>query len=156
MNAPIPSRPYAARLLLGLAFSISACLALAHTDEYFDKQAAPHGGQIRMAGPYHMELVVDTHQLALYVTDHGDDAIASDGGSAKAIVTTGKNRFVVILRPAGENILRGTGDYQLGAYNEISVMLALPGQTVQRAAFVYPKGAKPPAKKARKKRHRAA
>ena len=26
--------------------------ASAHTDEYFDTHAAPHGGQVRMAGPY--------------------------------------------------------------------------------------------------------
>ena len=32
-------------------------LAWSHTDEYFDTVDAPHGGQMRMAGPYHMEII---------------------------------------------------------------------------------------------------
>ena len=32
--------------------------ALAHTDEYLDSMKAPNGGQLRMAGVYHYELVV--------------------------------------------------------------------------------------------------
>jgi hypothetical protein len=113
---------------------------------------AQHGGQVRAAGPYQLELLVDARELALYVTDHGDAPVDTAGGSVKAIITGGKNRYVVILSPAGGNVLRGAGDYKLGSYNLISLMLALPDQELQRAKFVHPKGAKPPPKKTRKKR----
>ena len=47
---------------------ISATLAVslpagAHTEEYFDSIDAPHGGQMRMAGPYHLELVAKERKL---------------------------------------------------------------------------------------------
>ena len=29
----------------------------AHTDEALDAMSSPHGGQVRAAGPYHLELV---------------------------------------------------------------------------------------------------
>ena len=155
MSEPAKDLLHCLRLLLGLVLSIGAWAAHAHTDEYFDKHPGPHGGQIRMAGPFHMELVVDSRQLSLHVTDHGSEPVATEGGSAKAIITSGKNRFVVLLKPLGVNVLEGAGDYRLGSYNEILVMLALPDQAVQRATFVYPKGAKPAAqKKAKKKKKR--
>ena len=64
-------------MILGLLFVMSLALTVpagAHTDEYFESVQAPHGGQLRMTGPYHMELlakdgavpvVVARQQLAL-------------------------------------------------------------------------------------------
>ena len=68
----------------------------AHTDAYFDKVATPHGGQIRMAGPYHLELVVGAELVTLYVTDHSDQPIDTTGGSAKVIITSGKKKLSLI------------------------------------------------------------
>ena len=61
-----------------LAFSFPA---QAHTDEFFESVEAPHGGQLRMTGPFHMELVAKDGDLTVYVTDHADNAIGVDGGS---------------------------------------------------------------------------
>ena len=51
--------------------------AYAHTDEYLDTQTAPHGGQLRMAGALHFELVISkdnpqpqNNPVVVYVTDH--------------------------------------------------------------------------------------
>ncbi|MES2091726.1 MAG: hypothetical protein V4532_17380, partial [Pseudomonadota bacterium] len=44
-----------AGLALGLAL---APMAQAHDDAYLDTLTAPHGGQLRMAGSSHYELVV--------------------------------------------------------------------------------------------------
>jgi len=110
--------------------------ARAHTDEHFDKMQTPHGGQVRMAGPYHLELVVHGQELTLYVTDHGDDPITTADGSAKVILRSGRrNRAVVVLMPAGDNVLRGSGKFKLGKVNDISVLVALPGADAQRAQF---------------------
>jgi len=45
-------------------FSLASPTLFAHTDEYLDTQKAPHGGQLRMAGIYHFELVVVSITLA--------------------------------------------------------------------------------------------
>jgi hypothetical protein len=37
---------------------LAGSTALAHTDDFLDTQKAPNGGQQRMAGAYHFELVV--------------------------------------------------------------------------------------------------
>ena len=41
-----------------LASLLWAGLASAHTDDYLVTMLAPHGGQLRMAGAYHLELVL--------------------------------------------------------------------------------------------------
>jgi hypothetical protein len=110
-------------------------VADAHSDKYFDGMETPHGGQIRMAGPYHLELVVGPGEVSLYVTDHRDQPIETSGGSAKVIITSAKKRYVVVLAPAGDNLLRGSGEFKLGKSNAVSVMLTMPGQEPQRATF---------------------
>jgi hypothetical protein len=145
-------QPAALRLLAVLCV-LPALLpsASAHTDEHFATLRTPHGGQMTMAGPLHLELVVDPRELTLYLTDHGEAPVAAAGGSAKAIITGGKERYVVLLSPAGENVLKGKGEYKLGQYNLIQLMVALPDQDLQHAKFVHPKGATPPKRAARKK-----
>lgn len=133
-----------------LLYAAASC-AFAHGDEYFDSTRAPHGGQVRMAGPFHFELVVERQSLIVHVTDHADNPVATRDGSAKAIITNGKHRYVVILKPAGETALRGSGDFKLGRYNTVQLMVALPDQPIQHANFVYPKGAKPTVRS--KKKH---
>lgn len=116
----------------------------AHNDEYFDSRPAPHGGQVRMAGPVHLELVVRGDEVTLYMTDHADKPVSTDNGSAKVIIRASKkNRFVVVLRPAGDNVLRGAGEFKLGKRNDVTVLVTLPGQDAQRAQFKIGKDGKP-------------
>jgi hypothetical protein len=118
--------------------------ARAHTDEYFDKMKTPHGGQVRMAGPYHLELVVGRGEVTLHVNDHADNPIATADGSAKVIIRWSKrNRYVVILDSAGANMLHGTGEFKLGKVNDVSVLVALPGRDPQRAQFRVDRNGKP-------------
>ncbi|MCC7150704.1 MAG: hypothetical protein IT501_01790, partial [Rubrivivax sp.] len=44
--------------MAALAMAIASAGAMAHDDATMDKQKAPNGGQLRMAGPYHFELVL--------------------------------------------------------------------------------------------------
>ena len=67
-------------------------IAWSHTDEYFDSVNAPHGGQVRMAGPYHLEIVAKDKEIVLYVTDHADRKINVNGGISDAIFKTGKTK----------------------------------------------------------------
>jgi len=132
--------------------ALRTALAEAHTDAYFDKVASAHGGQIRMAGPYHLELVVAGDLVALYVTDHSDQPVDTLGGSAKVIITSGKKkRYVVILSPAGDNKLSGSGEFKLSKSSAVSVLIAFPDQEPQRAQFTLKAGGK--ASKKSKRHH---
>ena len=106
-----------------------------HTDEYFDSVNAPHGGQMRMAGPYHLEIVVKDKEVVLYVTDHAARKINIDGGISKAIFQTGKTKTSINLKPACDNILKGTGEFLVTPETVIVVFIKLPEQEAQAARF---------------------
>jgi len=126
-------------------------VAFAHTDESFNKNPGPHRGQMRMAGPYHLELVAGKDELTLYVSDHANVAIESAGGSAKAILTSGKKRYVIVLMPAGENVLKGGGDFKLTKSTNVSMLIKLPAGEPQRAQFTLKGTGKSSSKKSKKK-----
>ena len=117
-------------LLSALALS-----AWAHTDEYFEAVQAPHGGQLRMTGPFHMELVAQDGQLTVYVTDHADNKISVEGGLAKATVETGATKTQVHLHPVGDNILKGSGAFTLTPSTVVIVFMKLPNQDGYAARF---------------------
>lgn len=125
-----------ATLLLGAALTLSLPV-WAHSDDYLDTLAAPHGGQLRMAGPYHLELVAKDKELVLYVTDHGDNPIATEGGVGKATLQLGtaKARTTVTLEPAGDNVFKGSGEFALKPQSVIVVFVKLPGEEAQSARF---------------------
>ena len=132
---------------------ISAALAVslpagAHTEEYFDSINAPHGGQMRMAGPYHLELVAKEKEIVLYVMDHSDQKISTEGGIAKATIQIGKakSKTSIKLEPAGENTLKGTGDFAVTPQSLIVVFLKLPEHEAYSARFTPLKPKANPAK----------
>ena len=126
-------------------------VAFAHTDQAFNRDPGPHRGQMRMAGPYHLELVAGKDELTLYVSDHADVAIESAGGSAKAILTSGKKRYVIVLMPAGENVLKGSGEFKLSKSTNVSMLIKLPAGEPQRAQFTLKGTGKSSSKKSKKK-----
>tara|TARA_R110002073_G_scaffold332890_1_gene519604 strand:+ start:1497 stop:1952 length:456 start_codon:yes stop_codon:yes gene_type:complete len=106
-----------------------------HTDVYFDSVNAPHGGQLRMAGPYHLELVAKDNEIMLYVTDHADVKINTDDGISKASVQTGKAKASVKLEPAGDNMFKGSGEFLVKPDTLIIVFIKLPEQEAHAARF---------------------
>ena len=122
--------------LLALALSLTlAQHAIAHDDAWFDAREHPHGGQMRMAGPYHVELVTEAGELTIYVADHADQAIATQGGSARATVLSGGQRSTVRLSPTGENRMHGSGDFSLDDNMTVVLSITLPGHDSQQARF---------------------
>lgn len=108
----------------------------AHSDEYLDSIEAPHGGQLRMAGPFHLELVVKDDELFLYVTDHMDKEISTKGGSGKANIISGAGEKVAVtLTPLTDNIMKGKGKFELTPESVVSVFVALEGYETQGARF---------------------
>lgn len=116
--------------------------AFAHTDEYLDTVAAPHGGQLRMAGMYHYELVVKANEVTVYLTDHAGANVAAKGASGTATVLSGKDKASVKLQPAGDNMLKGAGKFSLAPDMKVVVSITLPGQAAEQARFTPLKKAK--------------
>ena len=131
------------------ALSILTLPARAHTDEYFEAVQAPHGGQLRMTGPYHMELVAQDGQLTVYVTDHAENKISVEGGLAKATVETGASKTQVHLHPVGDNMLKGSGAFALTPSTVVIIFMKLPSQDGYAARFMPLKPKPDPSEKPR-------
>src|SRR3990167_2616908 len=105
----------AAGLTLGLAL---APLAQAHDDAYLDTLTAPHGGQLRMAGSSHYELVLvkdskgaKDNAIVVYVTDHAGTKTPTAGASGSITLLSGKTKVSAGLAPDGDNKLTGHAVY---------------------------------------------
>lgn len=135
------------KLLAAVLIVTATAVALpagAHSEQHFDNIDTPHGGQMRMAGPYHLELVTKDRELVLYVTDHGDNNVPTEGGIGKATIQTGKSKekTAIKLAPAGENTLKGTGEFTLTPETVVVVFVKLPDHEAQSVRFtpLKPKG----------------
>jgi len=127
-----------------LLSSLSLCallLSALSVDAHKAKDSGPvpahHGGQALAAGPYHLELVATDGELTLYVTDHADKTIPTDGAKAKATIQHGteKARTQVELEPSGENIFKGTGTFTINPDTGVMVFLRMPEQDAYAARF---------------------
>jgi hypothetical protein len=109
----------------------------AHTDESLDAMSSPHGGQVRAAGPYHLELLAKDGELVLHVTDHAWKELKTDGGEGKANVQQEKdgNKITVKLEPSENNRLKGHGEFQVTPETVIVVFVKLPEQDAYAARF---------------------
>ena len=109
----------------------------AHTDEQLDTISSPHGGQVRAAGPYHLELVVKDGELVLHVTDHAGQEIHTDGGEGKANIQQDKtgSKITVKLEPSQQNIFTGSGEFQINPETVIVVFVKLLEQDAYAARF---------------------
>lgn len=89
--------------------------AWAHDEATLDAMPSAHGGQLRMAGIYHFELVVAPAavagqgvQVQVFVTDHLGQKIPTNQASGSIHFLNGKTRTQVTLSPLGDNALEGT------------------------------------------------
>lgn len=127
---------------------LSAGSALAHDDAYLDTQKAPHGGQLRMAGIYHFELVVDRSSpeakgkpVSVYLTDHAGEKISTSSATGSATLLSGKTRTTVTLTPDGDNLLKGFGKYASTPDLKAIVSITPAGQAAAQARFTPLSGA---------------
>ena len=132
------------RFLTAVAFVLatSAARVHAHDDAYLDTQQAPNGGQLRMAGVYHLELVVDksTPQAAdktvvVYVTDHAGQKVSTEGATGNATILAAKGKASVALVPDGDNRLKGTGNYASTPDMKAIISFTAKGQSPETARF---------------------
>ncbi len=106
----------------------------------------PHGGQVKDAGKYHLELVVKDTVLTVYVIGNKDAKVATKGASGNATVLVGKGTSNVKLEPSGEYALAGSGGFQPAPDMKVVVSVTLPGQPPVQARFTPLEKPKPSAK----------
>ncbi|MFO1264791.1 MAG: hypothetical protein U1E84_15875 [Rhodoferax sp.] len=116
--------------------------AYAHTDEYLDTQTAPHGGQLRMAGALHFELVISkdnpqpqNNPVVVYVTDHAGTKTSTAGAKGTVTILAGKAKTTITLTPDGENALKGSGSYAAVPDLKAVVSVTLAGHNTEQARF---------------------
>ena len=136
---------YLKSLLLAISLIFSQG-AFAHSDEHLDTQTASHGGQLRMAGIYHYELVVKDNEVTVYLTDHAGTKQPSTGASGTATVLSGKSKAAIKLVPAADNVLKGAGKFSLSPDMKVVVSIAMPGQAAEQARFTPLQKIKPESK----------
>lgn len=134
--------PLIFRLFLSAALLFAGHAAVAHDDSALDKMKAPNGGQLRMAGPYHFELLVKKNNkeakdspVTVYLTDHGMQKIPAAGASGTATILAGKTKVTVPLAPAGDNKLSGLGKYVSDAQMKVVVAVVFPDKRTEQARF---------------------
>lgn len=126
-----------------LAAALFGCTAaLAHTDDYLDTMKAPNGGQLRMAGAYHFELLVakradggQDQPVTVFLSGHDGVKVSSAGASGSATILSGKQKTVIPLKPDGDNRLKGAGKYMSSPDMKVVVSVTLPGKTAEQARF---------------------
>ena len=127
--------------MLGAAL-LGAGGAFAHDDATLDSMAAPHGGQLRMAGAYHYELVLakdgtaaKERPVVVYVTDHAGQAIPTAGATGTATILADKTKVVATLAPDGDNRMKGAAAYPVTPGIKAVVSIALAGKEPEQARF---------------------
>ncbi|MCD6674221.1 MAG: hypothetical protein LT106_15395 [Burkholderiaceae bacterium] len=123
-----------------LAFSASP--AFAHDDAYLATQKAPNGGELRMAGPYHYELVADRASpaasggaIVVYVTDHAGQPVSTQGAQGVAQVLAGKERSTVKLLPDGANRMKAPAPHGWASDAKVVVSITIAGAQPAQARF---------------------
>lgn len=129
-------------LLTALTLAVSATPALAHDDATLDAMKSANGGQLRMAGIYHFELLVAKDAKAdqdkpvlVYVTDHAGKKIATAGATGTATLLAGKQKASVTLKPDGDNRLKGVARYAATPDLKVVLAITLSGQPPEQARF---------------------
>lgn len=131
------------------AASMTGSAALAHSDEYLDTQKAPNGGQMRMAGAYHYELVVakdskdvKENPVVVYITDHAGQRVPTVGATGTVTLLAGKVKASASLMPNGDNRMKGSAKYASTPGMKGIVAITLPGKSAEQARFAPIAGGK--------------
>jgi hypothetical protein len=127
-------------ILLGL-LGITSNSGFAH-DEALDSQKSAHGGQVRMAGIYHFELVLvknspeaKENPIEVYVTDHAGNKISTTGASGNLTLLSGKVKSSAILSADGDNRLKTSAKYASSADLKAVLAITMAGAKVEQARF---------------------
>lgn len=116
---------YARCLLIGALLAWSGS-AVAH------EAKGANGGRIADAGSYHVEMVVKSEVVDVFISDAGEKPVATSGFKGTAILVAGGKSQRVVLAPVDGKRLSGSATTALPSQPKGVVQLTAPdGKTVQ-------------------------
>ena len=125
-----------------LVLAMGAVPALAHDDATMKLLKPANGGQLRMTGVYHFELVVDKKAkeskdkpVLVYVTDHAGTKIPTAGATGTVTLLAGKLKSSATLQPDGDNRLKGAASYVSTPDMKAVVSITMAGKPSEQARF---------------------
>lgn len=93
------------------------------------KHASPHGGIVKSAGNYHLELVRKSGVLTIYLLDGQEKPMAVTGATATALLQTQSGQVTTAqLVPVGNQQLTTTLD-KTKVYHKAVITVAIGGQS---------------------------
>ena len=120
----------------------AALSAMAHPVAGVDAMKAPTGGQVRDAGPLHLELVVvknskqaADHPVFVYVTDQASQKVSTVGAVASVTLMSGTHKVSATLQPDGDNRLKGVARYASTPDLKAIVSVTLAGKPPEQTRF---------------------
>lgn len=91
-----------------------------------------NGGHQTDAGSLHVEVVPQGTTLQVFLRDHADQAVGTEGYRATAIFVVDGKALRIPLTPSGENRLTGKSDISIPSEPKGAVQITTPsGSTVQ-------------------------
>ncbi|MHB9100161.1 MAG: hypothetical protein ACYC2E_01390 [Sulfuricella sp.] len=129
-------------LFFTLATAMSG-LVWAHSESALAKLTPPHGGVLAAAGAYHVELVLKPDRVQVFVTDHLDKPVSTQGAAGMAnLRVKGKKSQQVPLQMVDDRL---EGSVAIPSDAPITVMIRLNiGGTEQMVPYVWPAGGPKP------------
>jgi hypothetical protein len=108
-------------------FIATTSISLAHAPK-----VGANGGAQADAGSFHVEVVSQGMTLQVFLSDHSEKAVPTDGYKGTAIfIVDGKPQRIPLI-PAGNNQLRGTSAVSIPIEPKGAVQITTPsGSTVQ-------------------------
>jgi hypothetical protein len=88
--------------------ALAALAAFAAPSHGHSPGVGANGGRQVDAGAFHVEMVVEGPNLTIFVRDHADRPVVTDGFRGAAIITLDGRAQRIPLAPAGENRLTGS------------------------------------------------
>jgi len=133
----------AATCATALSLTTMSNLVLAHSDDpHPDTLKATQGGQLGVAGAFSYELVIDKNAkegsesvVIVYVTDHAGKKVQTAGANGTATILAGKLKASALLRPDGDNRMKGSTQYAATPDMKVLVSITLAGKPPEQTRF---------------------
>jgi len=114
------------RRILIAALVLAALPAAAH-----EVVKGPNGGRVVEAGPYHVELVVETKAVAVYLSDADSKPLPAAGFKGIAILTIGGKAQRIELAPQDTRLAGSSPVAVPAAVKGVVQLIAPDGKTAQ-------------------------
>jgi redox-sensitive bicupin YhaK (pirin superfamily) len=117
-------------ILIVAALLAAPSMALAH-----GPKTGANGGVQVDAGSFHVEVVSKGTSLQVFLRDHSDKAVTTNGFKGTAIFVVEGKPQRILLTPAGENRLSGTASVTLPTTPKGAVQITTPSGSTMQAKF---------------------